>query len=162
MKKFITLGFATLLVGCVNPSLEDGFESLSQNLSELEASLTPIVESITSDMEEIEASMVDIQANVDSITDSQTGALATIAEITAGLERVKENLSEAATAGQVAELAAAVEEFGEGVDMLVFIADYDYDGVMNGLDQCPDTPLSEINEVNGVGCSSTQTPTIGG
>ena len=35
-------------------------------------------------------------------------------------------------------------------------ADYDYDGVMNGLDQCPDTPITEVSEVNGVGCSPSQ------
>ena len=40
--------------------------------------------------------------------------------------------------------------------MLVFVADYDYDGVINGLDQCPDTPITEISEVNGVGCSPSQ------
>ena len=49
-----------------------------------------------------------------------------------------------------------VAESSDGISMLVFVADYDYDGVMNGLDQCPDTPITEINDVNGVGCSPSQ------
>ena len=40
--------------------------------------------------------------------------------------------------------------------MRLFVADYYYDGVIYGLDQCPDTPITEISEVNGVGCSPSQ------
>ena len=38
--------------------------------------------------------------------------------------------------------------------MLVAVADYDYDGVLNALDQCPDTVLNAT--VNGQGCSEVQ------
>ena len=45
---------------------------------------------------------------------------------------------------------------GAGVDQLVAVADYDYDGVINAFDKCPDTPLNEINNVNSDGCSPSQ------
>jgi len=40
------------------------------------------------------------------------------------------------------------------IDQLVLLADYDYDGVINGLDQCPDTELNAT--VNEQGCSEEQ------
>ena len=40
------------------------------------------------------------------------------------------------------------------IDQLVLLADYDYDGVINGLDQCPDTLLNAT--VNSQGCSEVQ------
>ena len=61
-----------------------------------------------------------------------------------------------ATTEQMQNLLSQVQEFQEGVDILVAIADYDYDGVQNALDKCPDTPLSEINNVNSDGCSPSQ------
>jgi len=83
-------------------------------------------------------------------------ALVKLQELKEKLAEVQAILDEAATAEQVAALRDKVAEVSEGIAMLVFIADYDYDGVMNGLDQCPDTPITEINEVNGVGCSPSQ------
>ncbi len=85
-------------------------------------------------------------------------ALVTIASIRERLAAVQVILDAAATTEQVQAVTAQVQEISEGIAMLVFIADYDYDGVMNGLDQCPDTPLTEINDVNGVGCSPSQIP----
>ena len=32
------------------------------------------------------------------------------------------------------------------------VVDYDYDGVIN-VDKCPDTPISQINNVNAQGCA---------
>ena len=54
------------------------------------------------------------------------------------------------------QLLAQVQEMGEDVDQLVAVADYDNDGVMNALDKCPNTLLSEINNVNADGCSPSQ------
>ena len=61
-----------------------------------------------------------------------------------------------ATSEQVQSLLAQVQDANDKVKQLVFLADYDYDGVMNGLDQCPDTPIEEINQVDGNGCSPSQ------
>ena len=63
---------------------------------------------------------------------------------------------------QVAALAAQFAIVNDKVQQLVFLADYDYDGVINGLDQCPDTPITEINNVDAVGCAPGQTPVNNG
>lgn len=156
MKKLITLSFAALLIGCVNPSMEEGFENLRERLAEVEAELTPIVNGIQADMAEITATVAEITATMDDMADNTTGALATIAEINATLDNIGVELEKKLTKEQLAAFAEQVEDLAADIDMLVFLADYDYDGVMNGLDQCPDTPIMEIADVNANGCSPSQ------
>jgi hypothetical protein len=107
---------------------------------------------------EMTAQVEQAQIDVDESNAAMEAALVTIASIRERLAAVQALLDEAATAEQVQTLRDKVAEISEGIAMLVFVADYDYDGVMNGLDQCPDTPLTEINDVNGVGCSPSQIP----
>jgi|TARA_R100000479_G_C6379504_1_gene200470 uncharacterized coiled-coil DUF342 family protein len=84
------------------------------------------------------------------------GLFIQIANIRLGLQGILATLKTKATAEQMEQLLAQVQEMGEGVDQLVAVADYDYDGVINALDKCPDTPLNEINNVNSDGCSPSQ------
>ena len=86
------------------------------------------------------------------------GIFLQIAEIRIGLQDILAIMKTKATKEQMEALLAQVQEMGEGVDQLVFLADYDYDGVINGIDKCPDTPLSDINNVNAQGCAPGQTP----
>lgn len=90
------------------------------------------------------------------------GIFLQIAEIRIGLQDILAIMKTKATKEQVAALAAQVQEMADGVDQLVFLADYDYDGVINGIDKCPDTPLSDINNVNAQGCAPGQTPVTEG
>ena len=84
------------------------------------------------------------------------GIFIQIANIRIGLQDILAIMKTKATKEQMEQLLAQVQEIGEGVDQLVAVADYDYDGVANALDKCPDTPLSEINNVNADGCSPSQ------
>ena len=84
------------------------------------------------------------------------GLFIQIANIRLGLQGILATLKTKATAEQMEQLLAQVEEMGEGIDQLVAVADYDYDGVINAFDKCPDTPLNEINNVNSDGCSPSQ------
>jgi len=84
------------------------------------------------------------------------GIFLQIAQIRLGLQDILATIKTKATKEQMEALLAQVEEMGEGIDQLVFLADYDYDGVINGIDKCPNTPLSEINNVNTDGCSPSQ------
>ena len=84
------------------------------------------------------------------------GLFIQIANIRLGLQGILATLKTKATAEQMEQLLAQVQEMGEGVDQLVAVADYDYDGVINTFDKCPDTPLNEINNVNSDGCSPSQ------
>ena len=156
MKKLVLLMVTLLAISCANPSMERGLESLNESLAELEASFVAL------DIDQMQADLISMQDMADDmvVTTEENrialdAAMNDVDGILAGLENLRISLEEAATTEQIAELAAAVEEFGEGIDMLVFIADYDYDGVMNGLDQCPDTPIEEINNVDAVGCTIT-------
>ena len=90
------------------------------------------------------------------------GIFLQIAEIRIGLQDILAIMKTKATKEQMEALLAQVQGMGEGVDQLVFLADYDYDGVINGIDKCPDTPLSDINNVNAQGCAPGQTPVTEG
>ena len=157
MKKLITLSFAALLIGCENPSMERGLESLNASLAELEASF------IALNLEQIEADLLAMNDQVeDMIVDAEEAnqvfeeALVQVEGILASLANVREKLEESATEEQLQAIGVKVAQITEGIDRLVFLADYDHDGVINGLDECPDTPITEINNVNEVGCSPSQ------
>lgn len=84
------------------------------------------------------------------------GVFLQIANIRLGLQDILATMQTKATKEQMEQLLESVQEMGEGIDQLVAVADYDYDGVMNALDKCPDTPFTEINNVNADGCSPSQ------
>lgn len=86
------------------------------------------------------------------------GIFLQIANIRLGLQDILATMKTKATKAQVQELLIQIEEMGEKIDQLVAIADYDYDGIVNALDLCPDTPLTKINMVNSSGCAPGETP----
>ena len=86
------------------------------------------------------------------------GIFIQIANIRLGLQDILAIMKTKATKEQMEQLLAQVENIGEGIDQLVAVADYDYDGVINALDKCPETPLTKINEVNADGCAPGETP----
>lgn len=154
MKKLFAVLSVLVATACANPSMERGLELLTESLAELEASVTALdIEGMQSDLDAMTLQVEDIIATTEEMQDATTGALATIAEINSALDRIGEELATKVTKEQVASLLEDVQALGEDIDMLVFLADYDYDGVMNGLDQCPDTPITEINNVDSVGCT---------
>jgi chromosome segregation ATPase len=137
--------------------MEEGLADLTAQLAQLEAELVGVdVAGMQADLAEMTAQVEQAQIDVDESNAAMEAALVTIASIKERLAAVQALLDEAATAEQVQALRDKVAEISEGISMLVFVADYDYDGVMNGLDQCPDTPITEVSEVNGVGCSPSQ------
>lgn len=157
MKKLVLSMVALLAIGCANPSMERGLESLQANLDALEAEiLAADIDGMLEDLATIQDMTEDALASATQLNADMEAHLVTIDSILVGLANAQTALENAPSKEQVAALAAQVDELSEGIAMLVFIADYDYDGVMNGLDQCPDTPITEINDVNGVGCSPSQ------
>ena len=157
MKKLLFAVIGFVMIGCTNPSMEEGLADLNARLAELEAELVTVdVNAMLTDLATMTAQVEQAQIDVDESNAAMEAALVTIASIKERLAVVQALLDEAATAEQVQALRDKVAEISEGISMLVFVADYDYDGVMNGLDQCPDTPITEVSEVNGVGCSPSQ------
>jgi len=162
MKKILFTLIGLAMIGCTNPSMEEGLADLTAKLAQLEADLVAVdVAQMLTDLETMTAQVEQSQIDLDEYNEAQEEALLTIASIKERLAAVQVLLDDAATVEQVQALRDSVAQVSDGIAMLVFVADYDYDGVMNGLDQCPDTPITEINDVNGVGCSPTQVPTTG-
>lgn len=171
MKK-VVLGLTLMFLGsCTNPSMERGFESLNQEVAELASAVDDLgipqmiedldsmnvmvgemivdVEEYKVKLEEYTQQVLDIQARLEAMVEQVQG----VTTIVDGMIVTTGGL---ATTQQMQELLSQLEEFQSGVDILVARADYDYDGVINALDKCPDTPLSEINDVDSDGCSPSQ------
>jgi len=171
MRKLI-LGLTLLVTAaCTNPSMERGFENLNVAVSELQAQFDALnipqiiadldtlnlqvgemivdVEEYSKQVEEFNAQVLELQARLEAMLIQVQG----ITETVNGMTVTAGGL---ATTQQMQDLLSQVEEFGAGVDVLVARADYDYDGVVNALDKCPDTPIAEINDVDTDGCSPSQ------
>ena len=172
MKKgLLSLLSLILITSCANPSMERGLESLNDSLEQLEIGIDALgipqmiddldsmnvmvgemivdVEEYSAQMEEFNQQVLEIQARLEALLVQIQG----VTEIVNGIEVQSGGL---ATTQQFQDLLSQVQEFGAGVDLLVARADYDYDGVVNGLDKCPDTPITEINDVDTDGCSPSQ------
>jgi predicted KAP-like P-loop ATPase len=132
----------------------DGLEAA---LAELEASLLALdIDKMSADLIEMNDIVAQLTVEQEEANEAAAQALLDIQDILTNLNAIKVKLENAITKDQIASLAAQFAEVNEKVQLLVFLADYDYDGVMNGLDQCPDTPITQINSVNENGCSPEQ------
>ena len=157
MKKLIFAVLSFILVACSNQSIEEGLDDLNARLVELEQQLAAVdANALISDIEDIIAQVETIEQINEENRQAIAEAMATLSDLHDQLAAILVQIQEAATVEQLQAINEKVQSISEGISMLVFVADYDYDGVMNGLDQCPDTPITEISQVNGVGCSPSQ------
>jgi paraquat-inducible protein B len=155
MKKFIAVLSVFGIVACTNPSIEEGLASLEAALAELEASMVGIdVDQMIADISSMQTQVETMQTDVDAYNEQAEGWLTQIDEILGDLAALQVIIDAAPTKDQVADILADLERTQEMIDTLVLLADYDYDGVINGLDQCPDTELGA--EVDDNGCSAEQ------
>ena len=155
MKKLIAVLSVLGLVACTNPSVEDGLASLEAALAELEASMAGIdVDQMIADVATMQDQVETMEADV-AVYEEQVAEWETqIQTILADLAGVQEIIDNAGTKDQVAAILEDLAATQAMIDQLVLLADYDYDGVINGLDQCPDTELGA--EVDDNGCSAEQ------
>ena len=156
MKKilFAVIGFISL--SCSNPSLEEGLALLKDQIDAIElqlieADIAGMQADVVSITEQLEDAIVQVEVSNQALEE----ALASIASIRERLAAIQVLLDQAATTEQLEDIRVTVTQISEGISTLVFRADYDYDGVINGLDECPDTPITEINNVDAVGCTIT-------
>ena len=156
MKKFIAVVSVLGLVACTNPSVEDGLAGLEAALAELEAQLEGIdVPQMQADLADIEADVAQMTEDVEAANLAMEDAILEINAISKMLDSILDDVKDLATTEQIQAILTDVEGIQSMIDQLVFLADYDYDGVINGLDQCPETPIEEINNVDAVGCTIT-------
>ena len=151
MKKLIFAVLSFILVACSNQSIEEGLDDLNTRLVELEQQLAAIdANALITDINDIIAQVETIEQINEENKQAIAEAMATLTDLHDQLAAILVQIQEAATVEQLQAINEKVQSISEGISMLVFVADYDYDGVINGLDQCPDTPITEISEVNGV------------
>ena len=157
MKKLIFAVLSFILVACSNQSIEEGLDDLNARLVELEQQLAAIdANALITDINDIIAQVETIEQINEENKQAIAEAMVTLTDLHDQLAAILVQIQEAATVEQLQAINVKVQTISEGISMLVFVADYNYDGVINGLDQCPDTPITEISEVNGVGCSPSQ------
>ena len=85
-----------------------------------------------------------------------------LAEIKISLNGVLAQVKTLATKEQVAAINSMLQEMNNDLDWYVSIQDFDYDGVLNFADKCPNTPITQINEVNADGCAPGEKPVESG
>lgn len=169
MKK-VVLGLTLLFLGaCTNPSMERGFESLNQEVAELASAIDDLdINGLNEQMKLIEQDLATAESDINEYVLSVEEHIARIAELQAkfdamavqvqGMTEIVEGMIVSAeglaTTEQFQKLLADMNEFQQGINILVGSADYDSDGVMNSLDKCPDTELGK--EVDSDGCSTDQ------
>lgn len=158
MKKLIALSFATLLIGCVNPSLRDGLNSLDIALADLAEAIENLnIPQMQADLESMNAMAEDMIVSAEEAQGALETALDDISNIEVMLEEAYEISLTLATTEQMSALASQTAEFAADVETLVLAADYDHDGVINAMDKCPDTKLGLT--VDSDGCAAGQTST---
>jgi hypothetical protein len=162
MKKFllstITLMFM-MISSCQNPSLDEGFERLNQSFAELEAAFAALnIDQMESDIISMNDQLAQMILDVEQQNGTWAEIMDTIENIKSRLEAIVVESESWATSEDMADLLVKVRNVREGIETLVLRADYDYDGVINAIDKCPDTPLTEINNVDAQGCAPGETP----
>ena len=159
MKKVVLLLSVLVMVGCTNPSMEDGLAGLDKALAELAATIESLnIPQMQADLEQMNAEAAQMLETANGLEGDWEASMQAFDELHMRLQAILAQSETWATSEDMAGLLEQVEEFGEGVDLLVLQADYDYDGVINALDKCPNTPLAEISNVNAQGCASGETP----
>ena len=157
MKKTIFIVLSFTFIGCTNPSMEEGLTNLKSQLAEIEekivtANIEGMEVDITSATIQIEDAIISAEVSSEALEES----LVTLDNIKESLVKLQVQVDLSKTVEQIAEIKEKLAKISKGVALLVFRADYDYDGVMNGLDDCPDTPITEIKSVDDKGCSPSQ------
>jgi uncharacterized phage infection (PIP) family protein YhgE len=111
-----------------------------------------LAESVT----ELESTVDTLVIEFDTLDTTMNELHQMITTLQEGLDNLQQQLSTLAPNGTLQEISIKLEKIQEGIDVLVARADYDFDGVINAIDECSDTPITEIKEVNEVGCSPSQ------
>ena len=163
MKKFllstITLMFMVMISACTNPSMDEGFERLNKSFAELEAALKSLnLPQMEEDLKQMNVDLAQINYDLTDANGSWAELITELDNLHLQLLDIVEISESWATTEQMQGLLADIQEVGAGIDILVLRADYDYDGVINAIDKCPDTPLTEINNVDAQGCAPGETP----
>ena len=146
-----------VLVSCINPSLETGLDTLRDEIERLQSQVQIV------DVNGLVEGVIELESTVDTLVIQFDTLDVTMEELQQMISTLQETVSDLENAysslapdGTLQGILVKLEKIQEGIDVLVARADYDIDGVINAIDECPDTPITEIKQVNDVGCSPSQ------
>lgn len=153
--KIAAWGF--VLVSCVNPNLETGLDTLRDEIERLQSQVqvldvNGLVENVTELESTVDALVIEFDTLDVTMIELQQ-MISTLQETVSDLEIAFQSL---APDGTLQGILVKLQRIQEGIDILVARADYDLDGIINAVDECPDTPITEIKQVNEMGCSPSQ------
>lgn len=153
--KIAAWGF--ILVSCVNPNLEEGLDNLRSEIEKLQSKVQVL------DVNGLVENTIQLESTVDNLVIQFDTLDITMLELQQMISTLQETVSDLEIAfqslapdGTLQGILVKLQRIQEGIDILVARADYDIDGVINAIDECPDTPITEIKQVNEVGCSPSQ------
>lgn len=154
-KKIAAWGF--IIVSCVNPNLQEGLDNLKIEIETLESQVQSVnIPDLVEQVELLESALNNLVIVSEGTAVTMNELQQMITTLQEGLDNLQQQFSTLAPNGTLQELLVKLEKIHEGIDTLVARADYDIDGVINAIDECPDTPITEIKQVNEVGCSPSQ------
>jgi len=154
-KKIAAWGF--IIVSCVNPNLQEGLDNLKIEIETLESQVQSVnIPDLVEQVELLESALNNLVIVSEGTAVTMNELQQMITTLQEGLDNLQQQFSTLAPNGTLQELLVKLEKIHEGIDTLVARADYDLDGIINAMDECPDTPITEIKQVNEVGCSPSQ------
>jgi len=148
MKKTILLFM--IITSCANPNMQEGLDNLRSQLSQISDQIN------TMNLNELTQKVNELKSSIETLVIDADSAQSTLNTLQETLSLLLTRANELPTSDDIQSILSTIGEIQSGIDVLVAKADFDLDGIINAIDECPDTPISEINDVNEVGCSPSQ------
>lgn len=139
-----------IIISCTNPNMQNGLDDLRSQILQIGDQIEVI------DLSELTQKVNELKLLIENLVIDVDSAQPTLNTLQETLSLLLIRINELPTEEEIQDVLSTIEEIQSGIDVLVARADYDIDGVINVIDECPDTPISEINDVNEVGCSPSQ------
>lgn len=139
-----------IIISCTNPNMQNGLDDLRSQILQIGDQIEVI------DLSELTQKVNELKLLIENLVIDVDSAQPTLNTLQETLSLLLIRINELPTEEEIQDVLSTIEEIQSGIDVLVARADYDIDGVINAIDECPDTPISEINDVNEVGCSPSQ------
>tara|TARA_B110000902_G_scaffold261126_1_gene335333 strand:- start:70 stop:519 length:450 start_codon:yes stop_codon:yes gene_type:complete len=146
-----------IIVSCTNPNIQNGLDDLRSQILQIGDQIEVIdLSELTQQINELEISIQNLATESELLSISAEELAENLNTLQQTLELILVKVNELPTNKDIQDILSTIEEIQSGIDALITKSDFDLDGVINAVDDCPNTPISEINDVNEVGCSPSQ------
>ena len=146
-----------IIISCTNPNMQNGLDDLRSQIQQISDQIEVIdLNELTQGVNELEILIQNLAVESELLSISSEELAENLNTLQQTLELILVKVNELPTSDDVQSILSTIGEIQSGIDVLVARADFDIDGIINAADECPDTPISEINDVNEVGCSPSQ------